>query len=445
MPERPHRIAGGIHPHDNKHLSADKPIREAPLLETYTVPLHQHIGAPPKMLVGKKDTVLRGQRLADPGGFVSAPVHSPTSGIVKAVTECLGPAGTKMPALEIEADGEDAAAEDLAPITDWESAASETLKQRFGDAGLVGMGGAAFPTLVKLSPPPAKSIDLLILNGAECEPYLTADHRLMLEEPERILAGARMLARALGVGRIVLGIENNKTDAVETMLSHAAAFDIEVVSLPVRYPQGAEKQLIYALSGRKVPTGGLPMDVGVVVQNVGTCAATSDAILLGKPLYERVTTITGTPVVDPGNWRLRVGTPLRQAIALAGGVREDPAKLIVGGPMMGMSVYSLDIPVVKATSGILMLAGSEIHQFTSEACIRCGRCVDTCPMALLPGTLSVQIENEDFEQAEMTHATDCIECGCCAYVCPANRPLVQHLKRAKAEIIARRRAESAKK
>lgn len=445
MPERIHPIAGGIHPPDHKNLSADKPIREAPLLETYTVPLLQHIGAPSKLGVDKKDSVLRGQRLADPGGFVSAPIHSPTSGTIKAVTECLGPAGTKILAVEIEADGEDTASEELAPIPEWESTAPDTLKQRIGDAGLVGMGGAAFPTLVKLSPPPAKSIDLLVLNGTECEPYLTTDHRLMLEEPERILTGARMLARALGVDRVVLGIENNKPDAIEAMRSRASTFDIEVVALPVRYPQGAEKQLIYALSKRKVPTGGLPLDVGVVVHNVGSCAATCDAILQGTPLYERVTTITGTPVMNPGNWRLRIGTPLRQAIALAGGVREDPAKLIVGGPMMGMSVYSLDIPVVKATSGILMLAPNEIHQFTSEACIRCGRCVDACPMALLPGTLSVQIENEDFEQAENTHATDCIECGCCAYVCPANRPLVQHFKRAKAEIIARRRAENAKK
>lgn len=444
MPENVRHFIGGVHPPGAKHLSEDQAIQDAPLMDTYIVPLHQHIGAPPKLLVGKKDAVLRGQCIAEPGGFVSAPIHAPTSGVIKALTECLGTAGTKLPAVEIEPDGQDTPADELAPIAEWEDTDPEALKQRVGEAGIVGMGGAAFPTLVKLSPPPAKSIDVLILNGVECEPFLTADHRLMLQESGRILTGARILARILGVDRVILGIEENKPDAIEHMQARADQFDIQVLPLHVRYPQGAEKQLIYAATGRKVPTGGLPMDVGAVVQNVATCAAACDAVVYGTPLYERVTTITGTPVARPGNWRLRVGTLLRDAIALAGGVTEAPAKLILGGPMMGMSVYSLDIPVVKATSGILMLGADEIHQFTSEPCIRCGRCVDACPMALLPGTLSTQIENEEFDQAEGTHAVDCIECGCCAYVCPTNRPLVQHLKRAKAEIMARRRAERAK-
>jgi electron transport complex protein RnfC len=357
----------------------------------------------------------------------------------------MGPSGATVPAVEIASDGEDTADESLTPIEDWRNAAPERLKERIVQAGIVGLGGAAFPTAVKLSPPPAKPIDVLILNGVECEPYLTADHRLMLERPDTIVDGALIIARVLGVKTVIIGIELNKPDAIEIMRAGAKNSEIEVQGLRVQYPQGAEKQLIYALTGRKVPTAGLPMDVGCVVQNVGTAAAVADAVLRGKSLYERVTTVTGTPVATPGNWRLRVGTPYSEALALAGGVNEDPAKLISGGPMMGMSVYSLDIPIMKSTSGLLLLGRDELTQFESTACIRCGRCVDNCPMALMPGTLSVQIETEHYDLAEAWHALDCIECGCCAYGCPAHRPLVQHMRRAKGEIMARRRAAQAKK
>ncbi len=439
-----HRFRGGVHPREGKTLTSGCAIQTAPLFEKYIVPLQQHIGAPAKVVVAKKDRVLRGQLLAEPGGFVSAAIHAPTSGTVSAVGDCLGPAGTKVPAVEIAADGDDTPVEGLAPIPDWEHAAPEDLKKRIAEAGIVGMGGAAFPTHVKLSPPPNKPMDVLILNGVECEPCLTADHRLMLEEPDRVLVGARILARVLGVSRLYIGIEDNKPDAIELLTRKTAGMDITVLSLPVRYPQGAEKQLIYAVTGRKVPTGGLPMDVGCVVQNVGTAAAVAEAVTEGKVLFERVTTVTGAPLVRPGNWRLRVGTPLRAVLELCGGVKYDPAKIIFGGPMMGLSVYSLDIPVHKSTSGLLLLGPGEISQFSSEPCIRCGRCVDACPMNLLPGTLSVEIENERFDLAEEDHAFDCIECGCCAYVCPSHRPLVQHLRRAKSEILARRRAASRK-
>lgn len=435
-----HRFGGGVHPREGKELSAGSAIQTAPLLERYVVPLSQHIGAPAKALVDKGDTVLRGQCLAEATGFVSVPTHAPTSGTIKAMTECPGPAGTMIPAVELVSDGNDEADQALAPIPDWQATDPDTLKDRIAEAGIVGMGGAAFPTHVKLSPPPAKPIKVLILNGVECEPYLTADHRLMLEAVDRILTGAAILARVLNVTEIHIGIERNKPDAIELMRTAAAAKGIHVVPLRVRYPQGAEKQLIYAVTGRRVPTGGLPMDVGCVVQNVATAAAVTDAVCDGKPLYERVTTVTGVPVATPGNWRLRVGTPFSEVLALAGGVTEDPAKLISGGPMMGMSVNSLDVPIMKSTSGILLLQAQEISQFTGEACISCGRCVDACPMNLMPGTLSVQIENERFDLAAQWFAADCIECGCCAFVCPAHRPLVQHLRRGKAEVLAKRRA-----
>ena len=434
------RFHGGVHPWEGKSLTSGSAVQAAPLFGRYVVPLQQHIGAPTKPVVGKKDKVLRGQVIAEPGGFVSAAIHAPTSGTVKAVGECLSPTGAAVPCIEIDSDGEDAPQTSLAPIEAWEECPVDDLKKRISDAGVVGMGGAAFPTHVKLSPPPAKPIDVLILNGAECEPCLTADHRLMLEEPERIVTGARMVARVLDSKQLFIGIEDNKPDAVETMSRAAQGSGLEVVSLHVRYPQGAEKQLIYALTGRKVPTGGLPMDVGCVVQNVGTVAAVADAVLEGKPLTERVITITGTPVAEPGNWRLRIGTPLDVVLELVGGVKEDPAKVIFGGPMMGVSVYSLDIPIHKSTSGILLLGTDQVSQYSSDACIRCGKCVDACPMTLMAGTLSTQIENERFDLAESWNALDCIECGCCAYVCPAHRPLVQHLRRAKSEIMARRRA-----
>ncbi len=436
------RFYGGIHPMEGK-VAQSVAIAEPPLLETYLVPLQQHIGAPAKAVVAKGDQVKRGQVLGEAQGFVSAPVHAPTSGVIRDLTTCLGPSGAQIPALILASDGEDAAAEPM-PAMDWRQATPADLKLRVAAAGIVGKGGAAFPTVVKLSPPPNKKIDVLILNGVECEPCLTADHRLMLERAADIVTGAQITARILGLSTIILGIENNKPDAIAVMRQAAAGSGVEVCCLKVRYPQGAEKQLIYAVTGRKVPSGGLPMDVGCLVQNVGTAAAIADAVCLGKPLYERVTTVTGTPLVSPGNWRFRVGTTFAEAIKLAGGVKEDPAKIISGGPMMGMAVYSLDIPIMKNTSGILLLAKDELTQFEVRPCIRCGRCNDSCPMGMMPGILSVQIENQRYELAEKWHVMDCIECGCCAYACPASRPLVQHMRRAKAEVQAARRARAGK-
>lgn len=440
---------GGVHPREEK-ISRGSAIVDAPLYPLYTVPLSMHIGAPARALVQVGDTVLRGQPIGEPASFVSSYIHAPTSGKIRSMGTCLGPAGTQLPCVVIEADGEDKAAEFMEPITDWQNADPAVLRERISKAGIVGMGGAAFPTPVKLSIPEGKSIDTLIINGVECEPCLTADHRLMLERPERILDGVAIAGHVLGVKNILIGIEDNKPDAIKLLTELAAKREgtrIQVVPLRVRYPQGAEKQLIYALTKRKVPSGGLPADVHCVVQNIGSSFAVGEAVLEGKPLYERITTVTGTPLVAPGNWRFRVGTSYAEALKLAGGIREGAsiAKLISGGPMMGMSVYSQEVPIMKNTSGILVMGPEEVSQYTSKACLRCGRCNDACPMQLMPGILSVQIENERFDDAQNWHVMDCIECGCCAFICPAGRPLVQHMRRAKSEVGAKLRALKAAK
>ncbi len=436
------RFPGGVHPPEGKEQSSGGKIQIAPLQDKYVVPLRQNLGVPPKLAVSRKQQVGKGQLLAEPQGFVSAGVHAPTSGTVSAIVECSTPAGGLTEAVEITSDGEDKPAESLEPMPEWEKAEPRLLLERIQQAGLLGLGGAAFPTHVKLSPPPHKKIDTLIVNGVECEPCLTADHRLMLEESGKIIQGAAILGRVLGLDRVLIAIEENKPDAIECMGAAASVGGVEVVSLPVRYPQGAEKQLIYALTDRKVPTGGLPMDVGCVVQNVATCEAAARAVVEAEVLIERVVTVTGTPVANPGNWRHRMGTEIKTLLELAGGVKSETAKIIVGGPMMGMSVYSLDIPIAKSTSGLTLLAPEEIRHYTSEPCINCGMCVDVCPMNLVPGALSVQAENERYELAEAWNAMDCIECGCCAYTCPASRPMIQHLKRSKIEIMARRKQNS---
>ena len=438
--DNPRKFIGGVHPDDGKALSCEKPIRVAPLLEKYVVPVTQNIGKPPKVIVNKGDLIKKGQLIAEADGFVSIPLHSPTSGTVGETVLIPGAVGTMIPAIEIFSDGQDEWGSALEPIPDWKNTDREILKKRICDAGIIGMGGAAFPSHVKLSPPPEKVIDTLILNGAECEPYLTADHRLMLEHPNCVLEGAAIAAKILKVDRVFVGIEENKQNAIDAMKKIAGKYGIKIVPLRVRYPQGAEKQLIMAITGRHVVAGGLPMDVGCVVQNVGTCAAIRAAVVEGHPLIERMTTITGSPVKDPCTWQLRIGTPVAEALKLAGGIVAPAAKLILGGPMMGFAQATLDGSVAKNSSGILLLQAEETGQYTSNPCIRCGRCVDACPMRLLPGPISVLVESEKYDQAEQAFVMDCVECGACSYVCPANRPLIQHFRRAKAEINALRRA-----
>lgn len=434
-----HKFKGGIHPLEGKELTAGKELRIAPLFDKYIVPVRQSIGAPPTLTVKKGDAVKKGQRIAEPGGFVSVPLHSPVCGTVGDVVEITGVTGASEQAVEIIADGTDEWDTGLDPIPNWADTEKDVLKKRILDAGIVGMGGAAFPTHVKLSPPPEKNIDTLIINGAECEPFLTADHRLMLTRTEEALTGIAIAAKILKVSRIFVGVEDNKMDAIEKMTAAAAKFKITVVPLHVKYPQGAEKQLIYALTGRQVLEGGLPMDVGCVVMNIGTAAAVHDAVVLGHPLIERITTVTGTPVVDPANYLVRIGTPIRKLLELSGGVKENPAKVIMGGPMMGFAQSNIDVPVAKNSSGVLLMAPEEIEQFEGNPCIRCSRCVKACPMNLLVPTLSTMIEAGEFAMAEQNYVMDCVECGTCAYICPAKRPLVQHFRRAKAEILAKRR------
>ena len=425
---------GGIHPSGNgKDLSSAKEIKAAPLLERYFVLLSQNAGKAPEPVVAKGDTVKKYQLIAKASGFVSANLHAPTSGTVNGVVSVPGPMGVSAQAIEIVSDNLDEAVEPMAAI-DWKNEDKKIILDRIAECGLVGMGGASFPTHVKLSPPPEKNIDTLIFNGAECEPYLTADHRLMIEQAAAILEGAAIVGKLLGVTNIFIGVEINKSDAIKELQQQADAFGIKIVPLRVQYPQGSEKQLIDAITGREVKSGGLPMDAGCVVQNVGTAKAVYDAVVKGLPLIERVVTVTGEVVVNQGNWLLRIGTPVMKAVELAEGVTENPGKLILGGPMMGFSQRSFDVPVSKNTSGILLLSKEVAVNYGSGSCIRCGRCVSACPMHLVPCLLGCAIEGERYDLAAKNHIMDCIECGACAYVCPAHRPLIQHFRRAKSEI-----------
>lgn len=425
---------GGIHPAGNgKDLTSCKSVQTAPLFDRYFVLLGQNAGKAPEPVVAKGDSVKKYQLIAKASGFVSANLHAPTSGTVAGIVSVPGPMGISAQAIEIVADGIDEAAEPLASV-DWKNADRKTLLDRVAECGLVGMGGASFPTHVKLSPPPDKVIDTLIFNGAECEPYLTADHRLMVEKTENILIGAAIVGKILDVKNIFIGIEVNKEDAIKELQNKADDYGIKIVPLRVQYPQGSEKQLIDAITGREVRSGGLPMDAGCVVQNVGTANAVYDAVVKGIPLIERVVTVTGEVVAEPGNWMLRIGTPVIKAVELARGVTAAPGKLILGGPMMGFSQRSFDVPVSKNTSGILLLSKEVAVNYGSGSCIRCGRCVSACPMHLVPCLLGCAIEGERYDLAAKNHIMDCIECGACAYVCPAHRPLIQHFRRAKSEI-----------
>lgn len=441
------KVAGGIHPAYHKELARDKAIEVMPLPALLRVSMSQHLGAPATPVVTKGDEVLRGQVIGEATGFISAAVHAPTSGVVKEVGQTATVMGAAAAFVAIEPDGNDTWTEGLIGIAEWANADRSALVAKVAAAGVAGMGGAGFPTNVKLSPPPDKPIDTLILNGAECEPYLTADHRLMVEHAEHIWIGCQIIQKILGATTVRIAIEDNKPEAIAAMeqVMAGAEGDVGVSILKTEYPQGAEKQQIYAVTGREVPSGGLPMNVGCVVENVGTTLAVWDAVVNGKPLTERVTTVTGTPVTTPKNVLGRIGTAYADLLAFCDGLSGDAAKIISGGPMMGIAQPGLDVSTTKTTSGLLFLAPDQVKTFSSMPCIACGRCVDACPMYLVPAELSQMLEAEDYEAAEELNVLDCIECGCCAFACPAHRPLVQHMKQGKSQAMLKRRQAQQKK
>lgn len=429
---------GGVHPKDNKSLTANKPIEKAFLPQKVIIPVRQHIGAPCTPMVKKGDKVKKGQVVADNDAFVSGSIHASISGTVVDVSENLHGVFGKSLAIVIESDGLDEWVDGLPLKRDWEDLSIEELKTIIKNAGIVGMGGATFPTHVKLSPAKDKKVDTFILNGAECEPYLTADYRMMLEYTDRIVNGIKIVMKILGVSKAYIGIEDNKPDAAEAMRKALKDTPVEVVVLPTRYPQGGEKMLIKAITKREVPSGGLPADIGVVVQNVGTVVAISDAVINGMPLIERVTTVTGGAIAEPKNLLLRVGTTFKEAIEYCGGLKKSPEKVIMGGPMMGIAQFSMDTPIIKGTSGILALSKDEINESKESSCIRCGRCVEACPMGLNPSMLSILGEKNFYREAkEDYNLMDCIECGSCVYACPAKRNIVQYIKYLKAQNAAK--------
>lgn len=428
---------GGIHPPYNKELTKHKPVEKAKLPQRVVIPMSQHVGAPCEPVVKVGDHVKVGQKIGEAKAFVSAPIHSSVSGKVVAIEPRPHASGAHVMSVVIESDGTDEVYEGVKPPKPLEELTPDEIKNLIREAGIVGMGGAGFPTQVKLSPPADKKIDTIIVNGAEFEPYLTADHRLMVERPEDVVLGLRAIMKATGVNRAYIGIEDNKPDAIEAMKEAVKSFsDIEVVPLATKYPQGGEKQLINAVTGREVPSGGLPMDVGVIVDNAGTCAAIANVLKTGMPLIERITTVTGAGVKEPKNLLARIGTPVGELIEQCGGFAGEPGKVIMGGPMMGISQSSLEVPVMKGTSGVLVLQKSEVKTLEPMPCIKCARCVDACPIHLLPTYLGKFAEKGMWDEAEKYHALDCIECGCCAYVCPANIPLTQLIRLAKNRILA---------
>lgn len=427
---------GGVHPDDQK-LSAGNAISPLPLPKVVTIPIIQHIGAPAKIIVQRGDMVKTGQIIATHEGFVSSNIHASASGRIGVIEEVMDSSGFKHTAISIRVKGDE-----------WEESIDQTdtlveeiklepkeIVSRIMEAGVVGMGGAAFPSHVKLSVPEGKHVDYLLINGVECEPYLTADHRLMLEKPKEIIVGIKILMKALGVTNAIIGIEDNKHNAVELfneLLKSETGITVE--ALEVQYPQGGEKQLIQALLNREVPSGGLPSDVGVIVHNVGTTFAIYEAVQKNKPLIERVVTVTGKSVKQPSNFLVRIGTPVIDLLIAAGGVPEDTGKIVSGGPMMGKALADLDVPVAKGTSGILLIPKEESTRAEIYNCVHCGKCIEACPMGLEPYHLLILSKKGNSQRAKEEHILDCIECGSCSFVCPSNRPILDYIRLGKTQI-----------
>ena len=427
---------GGVHPPENK-LSAGAAIKALPLPKMVTIPIAQHIGAPSTAKVKKGEKVKVGQVIAQSSGFVSTNIHSSVSGTVKKVEEAIDASGYKRMSVIIEVEGDEWDENiDQSPDIkrDFNFTGPEIVEKVLAN-GIVGLGGATFPTHVKLSVPKGMTAEVLIINGVECEPYLTSDHRVMLEKAEEIVIGIQILMKALNVKKAMIGIENNKPDAIEVFEKLASKNPgIEVYALKVQYPQGGEKQLIKALINREVPSGGLPIAVGAVVQNVGTALAVYEAVQKNKPLFERVVSLTGKSVQKPANYMVRIGTPISELIEASGGLPEDTGKVINGGPMMGKALNSFDVPVTKGTSGILIMPENEATRRPMQKCIRCARCTQVCPMGLEPFLIMTLTQKKDWDRVEKTHVMDCIECGSCSYTCPADRPLLDYIRLGKGTV-----------
>ncbi len=434
---------GGIHPGDRKERTKSVPISVCPLPSEVIIPLRQHIGAPCEPIVNVGDRVLLGQTIGVANSFVSAPVHASVSGTVTKIEDYPHPSGGTSLSIFIENDGKD----EFSPeIEEWNlDLSDESIKDyvdkispqeiivKVKNAGITGMGGAAFPTHVKLSPPPETKIHTIVLNGAECEPYLTTDHREMLENTRKIILGALLVAKSVSASKILIAIENNKPDAIELLTKECEAFDIiEVCPMQTKYPQGSEKQLINAVIKQQVPSGALPSAVGVVVNNIDTCAAIADAVVCNKPLYERVVTVSGDAVKTPKNLKVRVGVKFSELFEISGGFSVEPKKIVMGGPMMGIAQNSIDVPVIKGTSGILAFSAPETFGKDEGACIKCSKCVEVCPMRLMPNFLSVAAVAENVDKLKEYHVMDCMECGSCTFICPQRRFIVQHIKAGKA-------------
>jgi electron transport complex protein RnfC len=431
----------GVHPLEAKEATKDKPLVPLPPPDKVIIPLLQHFGSPAQPLVKKGDDVFLGQKIGEGKVLFSAHVHASVSGKVLGVEDYNHPGGYPVPAVAIANDGQERVSPDNTGAPDPFSLQPEEIHKRIKEAGVVGLGGAAFPTAVKLTPPKDKPIDTLIINGCECEPMLTADYRLMMETPSDILMGAELARLASGAKRTIIGIEDNKRPAADVLQKNADHLPVEIVLLKTKYPQGAEKNLIYALLQREVPRGGLPFDVGVVVQNVGTARAIWEAVSAGKPLYERAITVGGPGIHEAKNLLVRIGTLFQNAVDFCGGLKEDANVFVMGGPMMGLAQWTLDIPVIKGTSGIL--AWGAAVPAAEFPCIRCGRCVDHCPMGLEPTQLAKFVQYEKWAEAENWGILDCVECGCCQYICPSKIPLVHWMRLGKNKISRAKRKKSA--
>ena len=442
---------GGIHPEENK-LTHEVATQVAPLPKQAVFPLSQHIGAPAKPVVAKGDVVKVGTLLAEAGGFVSAPIYSSVSGKVAKIDSAVDASGYRRPAIIVSVEGDEweesiDRSEDLVRVEDRPELTPESIVESIKKAGVTGMGGAGFPTFIKLCPPPGATAECVIINAVECEPYITSDYRLMMEHADEIIVGLQLLMKAAKVDKGYIGIETNKPAAIELLTQKAASDSrIEVVPLKQRYPQGGEKQLVDAVIRRQVPAPpAIPVNVGAIVQNVGTAFAVYQAVMKNKPLFERYTTVTGKKLSKPGNYLVRMGTPMRDLIEICGGMPDDDNKLLAGGPMMGRALTSDEVPVCKGTNSITILSGSEARRKPADPCIRCGKCVNVCPMGLEPYLLATLSAKKMWERAEAEDVVSCIECGSCQFTCPSHRPILDNIRNGKSTVMGIIRARNAKK